>query len=469
MSTPNSAGQSSSSPSTPLRQLARLRLRLTAWYAATFVVILVLLGTGLFLVVRHQFSRQLAHSLRDATTEIMRAARIREMEQAAAHGAVVDAVDELHIPDRALYLFDSTGRPVKGPDALPWIASAVRAAATQGTADATTRTLDERTLILHAESFRLERGTMMVAVAVADRVVLQDTYADLIAAFGGAAAIAILLVAAGGWLLVRKSTAPIERNIEHMRRFVADAAHELRTPVTVLRSRAEVTLMQPRDAEVYASALRGIGAEAGRLAAIVENLFTLARADAGRPIERTRVFLDDIVLDATDAAHAMAQVKGVTVSVAEFEEAPVIGDPTLLRQLVMILLDNAVKFTASGGTVRVRVGARPDGRPTFSIEDTGRGIPAEQLPRVFERFYRGDRTRGGGRDSSAAEPADGAGLGLSIAKWIADMHDAEIELVSEAERGTRATVRFAAAAPAAAAPSPAIQTPGVSPESATSV
>src|SRR6185503_20826597 len=101
--------------------------------------------------------------------------------------------------------------------------------------------------------------------AVADRIELEDRYASLIAAFGAAAAAALLLVSAGAWLLVRKSTAPVERTIEHMRRFMADAAHELRTPLTVLRSRAEVALQQPRPAGEYEVALRSIESESRRL------------------------------------------------------------------------------------------------------------------------------------------------------------------------------------------------------------
>jgi signal transduction histidine kinase len=287
----------------------------------------------------------------------------------------------------------------------------------------------------------------MVAVAVADKVELEDRYASLIATFGAAAAAALLLVVAGGSFLVRKSTAPVERTIEHMRRFMADAAHELRTPLTVLRSRAEVALLQAREPEEYQEALRGIEREAHRLGSIVEDLLTLARADAGeRPLARERVYLDDLTLDAAGAARVVAQAKGVSLELDEFDEALVEGDPTLLRQLVMILLDNAVKFTGRGGRVRVRVGA-PSERPTLVVEDTGVGIAPDQLPHVFERFYRGDPARS---RSANGHGADGAGLGLSIAKWIADTHHAEIALASEPGAGTRVSVRFAAAGSATA-------------------
>ena len=421
-----------------LQPLARLRLGLTAWYLATFGAILIFLGAGLFVVIGRQLARQLDDSLRDATVELERAARIREMESKTARGQVVDAVEELHIPERALYVFDGVGEPVTPAAAPDWISAAARDASRSGRADRDQDPHRGTTLRLHAERFTLASGAPMVAVAVADKVELEDRYAALIATFGAAAAAALLLVVAGGWFLVRKSTAPVERSTEQMRRFMADAAHELRTPLTVLRSRAEVALQQPRPAADYQEALLGIEGEAKRLGSIVEDLLILARADAGeRPIARERVYLDDLTLDAAGAARVVAQAKGVAVEVEEFDEALVQGDPTLLRQMVMILLDNAVKFTATGGRVRVRVGA-PGERPTLVVEDTGVGIDPGQLPHVFERFYRGDpaRTR-----SNGGAP-DGAGLGLSIAKWIADAHGAEIALSSELGTGTRVSVRF---------------------------
>jgi signal transduction histidine kinase len=423
-----------------LPPLARLRLRLTAWYVATFCAILVLLGGGLFLTIRRQLSKQLDDSLRDATKELVRAARIREMEATAAHGSVVDAVEELHIPDRTLYLLTVDGDPVKPERADPWIRAVARRTASAGRLDDERKLSGDTTLRLHAERFTLASGTPLVAIAVANQVELEDRYASLIAAFGGAAAVALLLVAAGGSLLVRQSTTPVERTIEYMRRFMADAAHELRTPLTVLRTRAEVALQQSREPAAYVAALRGIEAESRQLGRIVEDLLTLARADAGeRPIERARVYLDDVALDAASGARAVAQTKGVTLSMDEFEEAEAQGDAVLLRQLVMILLDNALKFTPPGGQVQVRV-STVAGRPTLVVEDTGIGISADQLPHIFERFYRGDPARSRGAANDAGR--DGAGLGLAIARWIADAHGAAIDVTSEPGRGTRLTVQF---------------------------
>ena len=434
-----------------IRPLDRLRLRLTAWYAATFGLILLLLGGGLFLTIRSQMSRHLDDSLQLAAGELMRAARIREMESRAATGAVVDAVDELHIPDRALYLLAPDGTPVKPPAAEAWIRDAARRAGAEagGRVDLEVES-HERRLRLYAARFTVpgDRGAAKtyVAAAVADVVELEDQYAALIGAFGAAALAGLVLVAAGGWLLVRQAAAPVERTMETMRRFMADAAHELRTPITVLRSQAEVALQRERDAEGYAAALRRVESEAARLGATVEDLLLLARADAGeRPLQRQRVFLDDLALDAATGARALATRRGVALEVGTFEEAVLTGDPALVRQLLMIVLDNAVKFTPAGGQVRVSAAA-PGGQAEVLVEDTGIGIGPEQLPHIFERFWRGDPARG--RGGAAGDGAEGAGLGLAIARWIAEAHGARIEVTSEVGKGTKVLIRFPSVPPA---------------------
>jgi signal transduction histidine kinase len=249
------------------------------------------------------------------------------------------------------------------------------------------------------------------------------------------------MVAIGGWLLVRQSTAPIERSVEQMRRFMADAAHELRTPITVLRTQAEVALQRDREREGYVVALQSIEAESRRLGRIVDDLLTLARADSGEsPLSFARVFLDDIVMDAVGAAGALAVARGVSLAIGEFEEAAIHGDAELLRQLVMIVLDNAIKYTPAGGRVDVTVG-RHGAEAVLTVVDNGPGIASEQLPHIFERFYRGDPARG--RESKRGEAAGGAGLGLSIARWIADAHDAKISVQSTIDRGTSVSVQLA--------------------------
>lgn len=413
--------------------LARLRLRLTLWYGGVFTLILALLGGGIFLAVRHQLARQLDASLRTATAALQRAARIREVERARATGPVVDAVTELHIPDRELYLLDGDGVPVAPPVAPDWIRAAARRVTPGNAATLDVNVPGGREVRLHAERFSGGSGTSYLAVALADRVELEDRYASLIEVFVAAALVALLLVAGGGYVLVRQSTAPVERSMEQMRRFMADAAHELRTPVTLLRTRADVALGQERAAERDAETLRAVGREAERIGAIVGDLLTLARADAGeRPAARETLYLDDQAADAVESIRALAQRAGVALEVGAFEEAPVTGDPVLVRRLLLILLENAVKFTPPGGHVRLDVAVR-DGQRAVVISDTGPGIAPADLPHVFERFYRGE---------SARQGTEGAGLGLAIARWIADLHDARIDIQSSPGDGTRVAVSF---------------------------
>jgi signal transduction histidine kinase len=417
--------------------LRRLRLRLTAWYAGTFAAILLVLGVGLFVAIAAQIDRELQTSVRRAARELIGAARVREMEARQARGAVVDAVDELHIPDRSLYLFDGAGNLIRPDTVDPRLRAVAREAASR---DVTDRELagprDGRSLAVHAERFRLADGNWYVAMAVADRVEMEDRYALLIAVFAVAALVALALVTGGGMLLARKSTAPVQQAFEQMRRFMADAAHELRTPITVLRSRAEVAQQRAREPQAYAAALADIGLEAARMGRIVDDLLILARADAGeRALRRERCFLDDLVLDAVHAAQPLAERRGVQLEVGTLDEAAVVGEPELLRQAALIVLDNALKYTPAGGTVTVTVAAA-EGRCALAVRDTGIGIAPEVLPRVFERFYRGAPAEG-------REP--GAGLGLAIARWITDAHGAQIAIQSEVGRGTEVTLRFPAA------------------------
>jgi signal transduction histidine kinase len=423
-----------------MQQLARLRLQLTAWYAGVLVLVLLVLGVGLFVTVRRQMARHLDVSLRAAAAALEQAARIRETERAEARGAVVDAVDELHIPDRALYLLDADLRPIK-PAVLPdWIREALHQAVEGKRPYRNLDGPDGRELRVYAERFTGTTGTSYVAGVVADRMELEDEYTSLIEAFAAAALAALLLVAGGGSILVRKSAAPVERSMEQMRRFMADAAHELRTPITLLRTRAEVAGAQEREPGRDAATFQAIERETARLGEIAGGLLTLARADAGEwPVVRETLYLDDAIAGAVDATRAFAEQRRVFVEVGSFEEAKITGDPALVRQLLLIVLDNALKFTPAGGRVRLDVSAQ-NGRAAVVVTDTGAGIPPEQLPHVFERFYRGDRARheaGGG---------GGAGLGLAIAQWIASVHGARIDIASQPGRGTRVTINFPLAA-----------------------
>jgi signal transduction histidine kinase len=414
--------------------IERLRWRLTAWYVGVLAAMLLLVGGGIFLAIRHQMSRHLDASLKAATAAVMQATLIREVERARA---VADAVAELDIPDRALYLFDADGHPIVPPHAEEWIAAAARQAARVGRADVDRDAPGEREFRLHAERFSGGTGAMYVAAAVADRMELEEEYTTLIATFVAAAFAALVLIAAAGYVLVRQSTAPVERSMDQMRRFMADAAHELRTPVTILHTRAEVLLAQVRDPERDAAALKAMEQETGRLGVILGDLLTLARADAGeRPVAHEPLYLDDLAANAVEGVRALAERKQVTIEVGEFEEAAIVGDPVMVRRLLLIVLDNAIKYTPAGGRVRLDVTAR-DGHRSVAVSDTGIGIPEDQRSHVFERFYRGEPAR---------REAEGAGLGLAIARWIADLHGAVIEIAPApgGSQGTRVTLTFPA-------------------------
>src|SRR5262249_2919215 len=155
---------------------------------------------------------------------------------------------------------------------------------------------------------------------------------------------ALILVAAGGFLLARQSTAPVERSMDQMRRFMADAAHELRTPVTILRTRTEIALSHPRDPEGDAATFQAIEREADRLGGEVRELLAPGRADAGeRRVVRRPLYLDDVASQAVAAGRALAERKGVALVVGSFDEAQTVGDAELIERLVLIVLDNAIK------------------------------------------------------------------------------------------------------------------------------
>jgi len=150
-------------------------------------------------------------------------------------------------------------------------------------------------------------------------------------------------------------------------------------------------------------------------------------------VAREPLYLDDLAANAVEGVRALAERKRIALEVGEFEEAAIVGDATLVRRLLLIVLDNAIKYTPAGGRVRLDVTAR-DGQRSVVVSDTGIGIPADQLAHVFERFYRGDPAR---------REAEGAGLGLAIARWITDLHAARIDIGSS-PKGTKVVLTFPA-------------------------
>jgi heavy metal sensor kinase len=235
--------------------------------------------------------------------------------------------------------------------------------------------------------------------------------------------------------------ARLERSFAALRRFTADASHELKTPLTVLRAGVERALTTPELPAETLVTLEEVLQEVNRMTELVDALLTLARADEGRaPLHREPVDLRDIVNEVEETGELLAEEGGVQMEVSTPATPVVVPvDRSRIRQLVLNLLTNAVKFTPQGGQVRVEL-AEDDGRVTIAVTDTGVGIAAGDLPHIFDRFWRADsaRTRTGERP--------GAGLGLAISKWIAEAHGGSIEAQSRPGRGSRFTVTLPKAA-----------------------
>jgi two-component system OmpR family sensor kinase len=281
---------------------------------------------------------------------------------------------------------------------------------------------------------------------------------------------ALVIAAAGGYLLARKSLAPViamsvkarqigaetlgqrievgdapdelaflastlndllerlQRSFESQRRFMADASHELRTPISVIQGEADVILSRAdRSAAEYRESMDVMRKSSRRLTRIVEDLFLLARTDAGSyPTSKSRVDLEEAILDCVRIMRSIAAAKGVEVTCEVPRDSIVIADADLLHRLLLNLIDNAVKFTGDGGRVRIDV-TRSENVHEIRVRDSGPGIAPADQPRVFDRFFRGERIRGA---------TTGAGLGLPIARWIAEAHGGSVAIESSDAKGT---------------------------------
>ncbi len=233
--------------------------------------------------------------------------------------------------------------------------------------------------------------------------------------------------------------ARLDASFEQQRRFMADASHELRTPLAIVRGEAEVALSkEDRTNADYRESLNILHDESKRLTKVVEDLFTLARADAGQFHSHfAPVYLDEIVGDAVRSMRVLADQRRVEIGFTSETEMPFSGDESLLRRLFLNLLDNAVKYSRPGGKVSV-VCRSTDAQFQIDVTDEGIGIPDEEQSKIFKRFYRVDKAR-----SRVDETAtSGAGLGLSISRWIAEIHGGDIALVSSTESGSLFSLSF---------------------------
>jgi heavy metal sensor kinase len=217
----------------------------------------------------------------------------------------------------------------------------------------------------------------------------------------------------------------LERSFAQQRRFMADASHELRTPVAILRNEAEIVLArEERALDEYRAALVIVKGEGVKLTRIVDDLFLLARADAGeQPLRPVELYLDELASDIVRGLRSLAQTRETSVELATEGEAPYRGDEDLLRRLLSNLIENAIKYASPGGHVRTSVRSGPHSY-IVTVSDDGPGIAPDFQPHIFERFFRADKSR-----SRSNHDTGGAGLGLSIARWVAEAHGGKLDLV----------------------------------------
>jgi signal transduction histidine kinase len=252
----------------------------------------------------------------------------------------------------------------------------------------------------------------------------------------GGGALGLLLTVWAAWFLSGRALVPIQAAFRRQQEFVADASHELRTPLTVLRSAADLLSRHTEDRLAdHADLLEDIRAEIGRMQLLSQDLLTLARSDHGQlQLLTAPISLEVIASDVMRRVMPLAASRGQILTLnADRSKATVEADPDRFQQVLFILMDNAIKYTPDGGRVDVAVRVERESA-VVEVADSGRGIAAEHLPRLFDRFYRGDAAR--------SRSTGGAGLGLAIAKALVDAHQGELSIRSSVGVGTVARVRL---------------------------
>ncbi|MFI4943169.1 MAG: sensor histidine kinase [Burkholderiales bacterium] len=450
-----------------------IRARLALWYAA--VLGLALAGSGLASYYGYSRARvaELAELLARADALAAGAMNTELGEGLPLAEAAHDALEDLELPGRGLALFAPDGTHLFGPwHGLP----EVNGDGVSDTGPAIT-TVEGAGLRFRLWRARHRHGNTAYLVGAAESLASFDAErAGLRRALLGGGLAALALATAGGLWIARRALRPLARMAvdargitEHtpgarlqapatrdelgvlgdafnellgrlegalaqQRRFMADASHELRTPVSVARTAIEVGLARSGRPEAeYRDSLRVVEGQIQRLSRLVEDMFTLARADAGPlPLEPAPLYLDELVDGCAEDARLVAAPKGVEVRTSAPDDVEAVGDERRLRQMLANLLDNAVRHTPSGGSVHVELTVRP-GAFEIAVSDGGPGVPESECLRIFERFVRLDASR---------RAADGAGLGLPIARTIAEAHGGSLVLARSDPSGSTFLVRL---------------------------
>jgi heavy metal sensor kinase len=459
--------------------LRSIRVRLTLWYVLLLGVIMFAFSAGVYLAMRNSLYDSLDESLELRAEALLNAvtydAGVPTLGAAAAEGNPEPGEDYVRLYDRnGAVLFDNS----LGFAGLAEPNSAVSRALSGGTA---VRTDEGESRHYRTRFVPLRRGLEIVGaleVGSNDEDV-RDTSQRLLIIILVAFPLTIAGVGLAGVFLAGRTLSPIDRltrlaqritaedlsqrlrldlpddevgrlartfdemiarldaSFQRQRQFTADASHELRTPLTSIKGQVEVALQRDRETEAYQEVLRAVNTEVDRMIRLVSSLLTMARADAGQiPLDRQPTRLRESIAGAVDYYSAVAEEIGVTLEMRGGPEISLSADDDLLLQLWLNLLDNAVKHTPAGGRVSVSWSSA-EGYVSIEFADTGSGISTEHLPHIFDRFYRADTSR--------SRREGGAGLGLSISRWVAEAHGGTIDVRSAPGQGSSFIVRLPAA------------------------
>lgn len=474
--------------------LSSVRVRLTLWHTGMLALILGVFGGGVYVLISQKLYRELDNSLHSAS-DVISASLRHEIEEhrgrvdgEAMFTKVLRTIHQGAFPRQAISVFAGDRLVGSKPGASGMVIERLPPAANHAHGTIPGPDGAQRYSVTSVDVPLAGTKYQIVVAAPMERA--RAELAELRGILVVAVPFALALVTCCGYVLARKSLAPVvamseqvdritaaklgaritvanprdelgrlaetfnrllarlDEAFEQQRRFMADASHELRTPISVCRTAAEVTLNGPdRPAAEYKEALSVVAAQTQRLTRVVNDMFTLARADSGAYVlERRTFYLNDVIEEALAAARLLAAPRRITLSRGPMEESPYFGDEDLIRQLILILLDNAIKYTPEGGSAEVRL------EPGYSIvvSDTGIGIPEEARGKIFERFYRIDKAR----SRSSANRSGGAGLGLAIARWITGIHGGSVS-VRESTVGAGSV--FVAVLPGARGGEPALR------------